>query len=153
MNNSSHKLKEILVKYRTVAVVGLSRNPLKDSYVVAEYLKKHGFRIIPINPFVDKVLDEESYGNLLDLSVEVQKTVEIIDVFRPSVEVLPIVEQAIHLRKMFGVPHVVWMQLGIVNEQAAEIGRNAGLKIVMNKCMMREHRRFFGEFHKKEGIG
>lgn len=136
-------MREILTKYKIIAVVGLSRDPSKDSYRVAEYLKKHGFRIIPINPFADEVLSEKSYKSLLDTPAEVQKTLEIIDVFRPSAEVLPIVEQAVHLKKLYGVPYVVWMQLGIINEQAAEAARNAGLTVVMDECMMQQHRRLF----------
>lgn len=140
---SQDDTREILTKYKTVAVVGLSQNPSKDSYRVAEYLKNHGFRIVPINPFTDEVLDVKSYKSLLDMPVEIQKTLEIVDIFRPSAEVLPIVEQAIKLKRMHGVPHVVWMQLEIINEQAAETARNAGLTVVMNNCMMREHKRLF----------
>ena len=73
--------------------------------------------------------------------MEVQKTVEIVDIFRPSAEVLPIVEQAVRLKKLHGVPYVVWMQLGIVNEEAADMAKKAGLTVVMDRCMMREHRR------------
>ncbi len=136
-------VREILTRYKTVAVVGLSRDPSKDSYQVAEYLKKHGFHIVPINPFADEVLDEKSYKSLLDMPAEVQKTLEIIDIFRPSAEVLPIIEQAVHLKKLIGVPYVVWMQLGIINDQAAETAKKAGLTVVMNKCMMQQHRRLF----------
>jgi predicted CoA-binding protein len=136
-------VKEILTRYKTVAVVGLSRDPSKDSYQVAEYLKKHCFHIVPINPFADEVLGEKSYKSLLEMPAEVQKTLEIVDIFRPSAEILPIVEQAIQLKKLFGVPYVVWMQLGIINDKAAEIARNAGLKVVMDKCIMQQHHRLF----------
>lgn len=136
-------LREIFVKYRTVAIVGLSRDPSKDSYRVAEYLKKHGFRIVPINPSADEVLGEKSYKSLLDMPAEVQKTIEIVDIFRLSSDVLPIVEQAVQLKKLYGKPYVVWMQLGIVNTQAAEAARKAGLSVVMDKCMMQQHRRLF----------
>jgi len=136
-------VKEILTRYRTVAIVGLSRDPSKDSYRVAEYLKNHGFRIIPVNPTADEILGEKCYKSLLDIPAQVQKTVEIVDIFRPSAEVLPIVEQAIQLKKQYGVPYVVWMQLGIINEEAAEIARKAGLMVVMDKCMMQQHRSLF----------
>jgi len=136
-------LREILTRYKTVAVVGLSRDPSKDSYRVAEYLKRHGFHIVPINPFADEVLGEKSYKSLLDMPAEVQKTLEIVDIFRSSAEILPIVEQVIQLKKLFGVPYVVWMQLGIINDQAAETAKNAGLTVVMDKCMMQQHRRLF----------
>jgi hypothetical protein len=134
-------IKEILTKYRTVAVVGLSREPDKDNYRVSAYLKEQGFRIIPVNPFADEVLGEKSYKNLLDIPVEIQKTIEIVDIFRPAKDVPPIVEQAIKLRKMYGKLIVVWMQLGIINAQAAEMAKQAGLIVVMDKCMMIEHRR------------
>lgn len=136
-------VKEILTKYKTVAVVGLSRDPSKDSYKVAEYLRKHGFHIVPINPFADEVLSEKSYKSLSDMPAEVQKTIEIVDIFRPSAEVLSIVEQVVQMRKLYNVPYVVWMQLGIINEQAAETAKTAGLSVVMDKCMMQQHHRLF----------
>jgi predicted CoA-binding protein len=140
---SRNEIEEILTKYKTIAVVGLSREPEKDSYRVSAYLKKHGFRIIPVNPFADEVLGEKSYKSLLDIPPEIQKTIEVVDIFRPSKDVPLIVEQAIKLKKRNGKPHVVWMQLGIVNEQATEAAKKAGLTVVMNKCMMMEHKRFF----------
>ena len=140
---SQNEIKEILTKYKTVAVVGLSREPDKDSYRVSAYLKEHGFRIIPVNPFADEVLGERSYKSLLDIPTEIQKTIEIVDVFRPAKDVPPIVDQAVKLKGMYGKPIVVWMQLGIVNEQAAETAKQAGLTVVMNKCMMVEYERFF----------
>lgn len=142
---SQNGLKEILTKYKTVAVVGLSRDPSKDSYRVAEYLKKNGFNIVPINPFVEKILVEKSYRSLIDMPAEVQKTLEVIDVFRPTQDVPLIVEQAVQLKKIHGKPHVVWMQLGIINEEAAEAARAAGLTVIMDKCIMREHRRLTGD--------
>lgn len=135
----------MLTKYKTVAIVGLSRDPSKDSYRVGEYLKNHGFRIIPINPTADEILGEKSHKSLLGIPAETQKTIEIVDIFRPSAEVMPIVEQAIELKKKYGVPHVVWMQLGIINEQAAEKAREASLTVIMDKCMMQQHKRIFGE--------
>jgi len=140
---SQNEIIEILTKYKTVAVVGLSREPDKDSYRVSAYLKKHGFRIVPVNPFADEVLGEKSYKSLLDIPAEIQKSIEIVDVFRPAKDVPPIVEQAIKLKEMHGKPYVVWMQLGIVNERAAETAKKAGLVVVMDKCMMVERKRFF----------
>jgi predicted CoA-binding protein len=137
---SRDEIKQILAKYRTVAIVGLSRDPSKDSNRVAQYLKNHGFRIIPVNPTADMILEEKCYKSLLDMPAEVQKSVEIVDIFRPSAEVMPIVEQAIQLKKKYGIPYVVWMQLGIVNEEAAEKARNAGLAVVMDKCIMQQHK-------------
>ncbi|MEM3699547.1 MAG: CoA-binding protein [Candidatus Bathyarchaeia archaeon] len=140
---NSEALRKILSKYKTVAVVGLSKDPSKDSHRVAKYLKENSFSIIPINPTADEILGEKSYKTLLDMPEEVQKTLEIVDIFRPSEEVLPIIEQAIQLRKRHGLPHVVWMQLGIMNEKAAEKARKAGLTVIMDKCMMREHKQLF----------
>ncbi len=141
---SEETIRRVLTEYRVIAVVGLSRDPEKTSYGVAEYLKKHGFRIIPINPFVNEILGEKAYRSLLDMPSEVQKTVEVVQIFRPSEDVPPIVDQAIRLRKTNGVPSVVWMQLGIVNVQAGEEAREAGLIVVMDHCMMQEHKRLFG---------
>lgn len=134
-------IREILTKYKTVAVVGLSREPGKDSQRVSAYLKKHGFRIIPVNPFAAEVVGEKSYRSLLDIPPEIQKTIDVVDIFRPSKDVPLIVDQAIRLKKMFGQPFAVWMQLEIVNEEAAEAARQAGLVAVMDKCMMVEHQR------------
>jgi predicted CoA-binding protein len=139
-----NNLREILTKCKTIAVVGLSRDPSKDSHRVAEYLKNHGFRIIPVNPFAEKILGEKSYRSLLDIAAQVQKTIEIVDIFRPSSDVPPIVEQVVQLKKLYGKPYAVWMQLGIINMQAAETARKAGLTVIMDKCMMQEHRHFFG---------
>jgi predicted CoA-binding protein len=140
---SQNEIMEILTKCKTIAVVGLSKDPDKDSYRVSAYLKKHGFRIIPVNPFADGILGEKSYKSLLDIPAEIQKTIEIVDIFRPAKDVPPIVEQAVKLKEAHGKPSVVWMQLGIVNEQAAETAKKAGLKVIMDKCMMVEHKRFF----------
>ena len=104
-------------------------------------MKRRSFHIVPINPFADEVLGEKSYKSLLDMPAEVQKSLEIVDVFRPSAEVLSIANQVVQLKKKHGVPYVVWMQLGIINEQAAETARKAGLTVIMDKCMMQEHRR------------
>jgi predicted CoA-binding protein len=136
-------VKKILTKYKTVAVVGLSQNPTKDSYRVAEYLKNHGFQIIPINPTTSEILGQKCYKSLIDMPHEVQKTVEIVDIFRPSEEVLSIVEQAVQLKKILNVPYVIWMQLGIINEEVAEKARHVGFTVIMDKCMMREHRHSF----------
>ena len=140
---SQDEIKQILANYRTIAVVGLSRDPGKASHGVSAYLKAHGFRIIPVNPFADEVLGEKSYQSLLDIPPEIQETIEVVDIFRPSEHVLPIVKQAIKLKAKYGKPYVVWMQLDIVNELVAEVAKKAGLTVVMDKCMMVEHRRFF----------
>ncbi len=144
---SQNQISEILKKYRVIAVVGLSKEPGKDSHRVTAYLQQHGYRIIPVNPFVDEVLGEKSYKSLLEIPEEIQKTIDIVDIFRRSEDVPPIVQQAIELKRMVGRPFVVWMQLGIVNEQAAEAARRAGLVVVMDKCLMVEHRAFNMSFY------
>ncbi len=138
---SQNQIKEILNKYRIIAVVGLSKEPEKDSHRVSAYLKEHGYKIIPVNPFAEEVLDEKSYNSLLDIPPELQKTIEIVDIFRPAKDVQQIVEQAIQIKRIFGKPFVVWLQLEIVNERAAEIARNAGLIVIVDKCLMVEHQR------------
>ena len=144
-NLSDSILGKILSEYRNVAVVGLSNDPSRPSYSVAEYLKNQGFHIFPVNPFVSEVLGEKSYKSLLEMPIEIQRTIEIVDIFRRSEDVPPIVEQVVQLKKLNGLPHVVWMQLGIVNEQAAELARKAGLIVVMDRCMRQEHQRLFGK--------
>ena len=138
---SQDQIRNILQKYDVIAVVGLSSDPEKMSYKVSDYLNQHGFLIVPVNRFVEEVLGEKCYKSLLDIPVEIQKTIDIVDIFRKAEDVPPIVEQAIKLKAKVGRPFVVWMQLGIVNEQAAEAARHAGLVIVMDKCLMTEHRR------------
>jgi predicted CoA-binding protein len=89
------------------------------------------------------VLGEKSYISLLDTPEEIQKTIEIVDIFRPSADVPSIVEQAVELKERHDKPYVIWMQLGIINEQAAGTARAAGLTVVMNRCMMQEHKKLF----------
>jgi len=139
--DTEDEIKNVLKKYRTVAIVGLSKDPAKDSYMVAQFLKSKGWRIIPINPFADEVLGEKCYKSLLDLPEDTQKTIEVVDIFRPSQDVPPIVDQAIQLKEKNGKPYMVWMQLGIVNEEAAARAREAGLTVVMDRCMKIESER------------
>jgi predicted CoA-binding protein len=136
---SQDQIREILRKAKTIAVVGLSKKPEKDSCRVSAYLQQHGYRIIPVNPFIDEVLGEKSYKSLLDIPVEIQKTIDIVDIFRKPENIPPVVEQVIALKAMFGRVFVVWLQLGIVNEHAAEAARKVGLVVVMDKCLMVEH--------------
>ncbi len=136
-------LKEILASYKNIAVVGLSNKPTKPSYVVAEYLKKKGYRIIPINPTVNEVLGEKCYKDLKSLPENLKKSLEIVNIFRPSEEAKLIVEETVQLKKEYGKPYVVWMQLGIVNEEAAEKAKKAGIIVVMDKCIMTEHKRIY----------
>jgi predicted CoA-binding protein len=123
---------EILRGAKTIAVVGLSSNPMRASNEVASYLKAVGYRIIPVNPNETEALGEKAYARLED----VPETVDIVDVFRRS-EVLPgIADSAVKIGAK-----VLWMQLGIENSEAAEIGRKAGLVVVENACLLVEHKR------------
>ena len=140
---TKENIKEILTKYRTIAVVGASRDTAKDSHRVAEYLQSQGFCIIPVNLTAKKILGEKTYKSLAEMPVDVQKSVEIVDVFRPSSETPGIVEQAVKMKERFDRPYVVWMQLGIINEEAAEVAKEAGITVIMNRCMMQEHRKLF----------
>jgi hypothetical protein len=134
--------REILETYRTVAVVGLSRDPQKESYRVARYLKEAGYEIIPINPSAGEILGETCYRSLKELPESLKGRVEVVVIFRPSAEALPIVEEAVELTRRYGRLRAVWMQLGIVNAEAEKEARRAGLAVVMDRCMMADHRRF-----------
>ncbi len=138
-------IKEILESHNTVAVVGLSRNPSKDSYKVAEYLQKAGYKIVPINPVAEEILGEKSYRSLLELPDELKRAVGIVDIFRPPEAVPPIVDDTIKLGEEHIAPPVVWMQRGIVHEEAAEKARNAGMTVVMDRCIKVEHKRLLSK--------
>jgi uncharacterized protein len=120
----------ILRRARTIAVVGLSPDPRRPSHGVARYLQRAGYRIIPVNPNVDEVLGEAAYANLTD----VPHAVDVVDVFRRSEFVGPIVDEAIAIKAP-----AIWMQDGVVDEAAAARARAAGLDVVMDDCMMRRH--------------
>ena len=128
-------LRRILNDYKTIAVVGLSDKWNRPSYFAAKYLQEHGYRIIPVNPGHKEILGEKCYASLLDIP----EKVEVVDIFRKAEDVPPIVEDAIKIGAK-----VVWMQLGIINEEAAKRAREAGLEVVMNRCMKIEHGRLFG---------
>jgi hypothetical protein len=138
---SEGQIKDLLAKSKNIAVVGLSKEPEKDSNKVSVYLQQHGYRIIPVNPLVEQVLGEKSYKSLLEIPMEIQKTIDIIDIFRKAADTPLIVEQVIQLKTQLGRSFVVWMQLGIINEQAAEMAKSNGLIVVMDKCLMIEHQR------------
>ena len=123
---------EILRKYKTIAVVGLSPNQMRPSYGVSEYMKRSGYKIIPVNPGHSQILGETSYRTLDD----VPEPVEIVNVFRRS-EYIPEVADAA-IRKG---AKVLWLQEGVYNEEAAEKARAAGLEVVMDTCILKEHRR------------
>jgi predicted CoA-binding protein len=136
----SHKEStETLNNYRVIAVVGLSKDENKPSYKVAEYMKIRGYKIVPVNPFVDEVLGEKSFSSLLEIPMEIQRNIEIVNIFRRPEEVPPVVEQAVKLKMVNGKPYVIWMQQGIINEQAVAIARNANLLVIMDRCIKVEH--------------
>lgn len=126
------EIRQLLETSQTIAVVGLSDKPDRDSYRVAEYLQRNGYRIIPVNPTVDAALGEKSYATVSDIP----EPVDIVDVFRRADAVGPVVEDAIRAGAK-----AVWMQLGIVNEEAARAAEAAGLQVVMDRCMKIEHAR------------
>jgi len=130
----------IINNYKVIAIVGMSDTIGKPSHRVGAYLKQHGYQIVPVNPTIEKVFGLKSYKTLIDIPEKIAKTIEVVDIFRKPEEVLPVVEQAIQLRQKYGQLRVVWMQLGIKNELAAEKAINAGLIVVMDKCLMIERR-------------
>jgi predicted CoA-binding protein len=123
---------DILRNYRIIAVVGISPNPMRPSYGVSNYMKRSGYRIIPVNPGHREVLGEKCYPSL----DEVPEPIEIVNVFRRSEHVPPVVDAAIRKGAK-----VVWLQEGIVNDEAADKARAAGLQVVQNRCILKEHRR------------
>ncbi len=128
------ELRDLLRSSRTVAVVGLSPKPDRDSYHVAAYLQAHGYRIIPVRPAQAEILGETAYASLDD----VPGPVDIVDVFRSSEQVLPHAHEALRLK-----PKAFWMQEGIENAEAARLLTAAGIRVVMNRCIKREHERLF----------
>lgn len=128
----SEDIEKILKESRTIAVVGLSPRPERASHSVARYLQAQGYRIIPVNPTVEEVLGERSYPDL----ASIPETVDVVDIFRRSEHVPPIVEAAIAVGA-----RTVWMQEGVVHEEAAQQAKAAGLLVVMDRCMLVEHGR------------
>src|ERR1700680_771401 len=129
---SADSIFDILTKYKRIAVVGLSSNPARPSYGVTEYMQSSGYQIVPVNPNETDVLGEPSYARLED----VPQKIEIVDIFRRAEDVPPVVDAAIQVGAK-----VVWMQLGIANETAAEKARAAGLTVVMDACLLIEHKK------------
>ncbi|MBK8961029.1 MAG: CoA-binding protein [Proteobacteria bacterium] len=128
-------LRRILAESRTIAVVGLSQNWHRPSNFAAKYLKHHGYRIIPVNPAYDEVLGEKCYASLADIP----EPVDVVDCFRRSEDIPPLAEAAIAIGAK-----VLWMQLGVINLEAAERARAAGLDVVMDRCIKIEHARLMG---------
>ena len=122
----------ILNNYRTIAMVGLSPDPNRPSHRVAKYLINHGYKVIPVNPDTQEILGTRSYSDMSSIP----EPIEIVDIFRRSEEVMPIVDEAIKIGAK-----VVWMQEGVINEEAALKAQDAGLLVVMDRCMLKEHKR------------
>ncbi len=134
--NDDQMMKDILLSAKTIASVGLSSNQEKESYWIVSYLKDQGYRIIPVNPTADEILGEKAYPDL----ESVPEKIDVVQVFRKPEDVPPVVDSAIRVGAK-----AVWMQEGIVNEEAAQKAREAGLQVVMDACMRVTHRRLIGE--------
>ena len=125
---------EQLRNSKTIAVVGLSNNPDRDSHRVASYLQSQGYRIIPVNPVIEEALGEKSYPDLKS----VPESIDMVDVFRRSDQVMPVVDEAIEVGARY-----IWMQDGVINEEAKAKAEAAGIPVIMNDCALRQHRRRF----------
>ena len=141
MNHDSYSdayIRDILVTHRSIAMVGASANPSRPSYYAMKYLKTKGFRVIPVNPGQagKEILGEKVYASL----AEIAEPVDIVDIFRNSEATLPITQEAIGMGAK-----VVWMQIGVRNDEAAKLAEQAGLKVVMNRCPKIEYGRLSGE--------
>ena len=123
-----------ILSLKHVAVIGMSKNDNKAAHYVPKYLSENGYDIIPVNPTTDEILGKKCYSTISD----VNGAIDIIDVFRPSESILPVVEEAIKKN-----PKVIWLQEGIHNLEAEEMARKKGIKVVFNRCMLAEHQRLF----------
>jgi predicted CoA-binding protein len=132
--SADDEIGKLLTNSKTIAVVGLSDSPLRPSHGVAAYMQTHGYRIIPVNPTIKGALGEKAVGALSD----VKERIDIVDVFRRSEAVPGVVDEAIRLK----VP-AIWMQEGVIHEAAAEKAKKAGIFVVMDRCILKEHRRRF----------
>jgi predicted CoA-binding protein len=132
--DASDEIGELLKRTKTIAVVGLSDSPLRPSYGVSAYMQSHGYRIIPVNPSIKGSLGEKAVASLAD----VPEKIDMIDVFRRSEFVPELVDEAIRLK----VPSI-WLQEDVIHEEAAAKARKAGIVVVMDKCILKEHRRRF----------
>ena len=133
--NDIETIRSILKENKSIAVVGLSANWNRPSFFAAKYMQQKGYKIIPVNPRYSEILGEKCYKSLLDI----KEKVDIVDCFRKSDDILPIATDAIKIKA-----RVLWMQLSVFNEDAAILSRNAGLKVVQDRCVKIEHARLFG---------
>lgn len=134
----SDPIYELLSRAKTIAVVGLSESPMRPSHGVSAYMQGQGYKIVPVNPQITEALGEKSYASLLELPPEVAKKIDVVDVFRRPEYVDEIVDQAIQLK----IP-AIWLQEDVINERAAEKAREAGIFVVMDRCILKEHRARF----------
>ncbi len=136
MEHDSHTDDEIRKIYsmKNIAVVGMSKNPDKAAHYVPKYLLDHGFNVIPVNPTTTEILGKKCYSSLLDIA----ENVDVVDVFRPSDQVLPVIEESLKIK-----PKVIWLQEGIHNPTAEQVALKAGIDVVYNRCMLAEHQRLF----------
>lgn len=132
MSEHDEQITEVLKRSRTIAVVGLASSPLRPSHGVSAYMQQHGYRIIPVNPNITESLGERAYPSLLD----VKEKIDIVNVFRRPEFVPGVVEQAIAIKAP-----VLWLQETVVHPAAAEKARQAGIFVVMDRCILKEHRR------------
>ena len=129
--HTDDQIREIL-SLNKVAVIGMSKNSSKAAHYVPKYLSDNGYDVIPVNPSSDEILGKKCHGSVLDID----EPIDIVDVFRPSDQVLPFVKDAIKKK-----PKVIWLQEGIHNSEAEELAKIHGIKVVFNRCMLAEHRR------------
>ena len=123
-----------ILSLKNVAVVGMSKNADKAAHYVPKYLLTQGYNVMPVNPTADEILEKKCFSSLQD----VDQSIDIVDVFRPSDQVIPVVQEAIKKK-----PKVIWLQEGIHNPEAEDMARKAGIKIIFNRCMLAEHQRLF----------
>jgi predicted CoA-binding protein len=135
---ASDPIYELLSRARTIAVVGLSESPLRASHGVSAYMQAEGYQIIPVNPQIAEALGQRAYASLLEIPAELARTIDVVNVFRRPEYVDEIVAQAIALK----IP-AIWLQEEVVNEAAAEKARRAGIFVVMDLCILKEHRARF----------
>ena len=135
MNEDINTLRRILRAHKTIAVVGLSANWWRPSFFAAKYLQERGYRVVPVNPQYPEILGEKSYPSLREIPFKI----DVVDCFRKSEEIPALADDAIAIGAK-----VLWMQLGVINQAAAEKAEAAGLEVVMDRCMKIEHGRLFG---------
>lgn len=136
MDRDTHTDEQIKKIYslKNIAIVGMSKNPEKAAHYVPKYLLEKGYNVIPVNPTTSEILGRKCFPTLLDVSV----AVDVVDVFRPSDQVKPVVEEAIKIK-----PKVIWLQEGIHNSEAERLAQEAGIEVVFNRCMLAEYQRLF----------